>query len=65
MTYREFLGVQFNYLMKHGTLDAGFWNRADVIDHRRQRRPRRMTRAEYTSFMTDGPSIGRLTYGND
>lgn len=65
MTYKEFIGKQFDYIMTYGTLDSTFWNRADIVEHRRQQRPRRMTRAELDGFMTDGPSLGKLTYGSD
>lgn len=65
MTYKEFIGEQFNYIMTHGRLDAGFWARADIVDYQRQQRPRRMSGGELRRLVNDGPSIGRLTYGND
>jgi len=46
MTFKEFLGEQFNYVMTHGKLDSGFWDRADIVDYQRQQRPRRMSANE-------------------
>lgn len=65
MTRKQFLGAQFDYLMKHGSLDAGFWCRADIVCYMESQNPRQIDRKTYDRLVNDGPSIGRLTYGND
>jgi len=65
MTRKQFLGAQFNYLLEHGTVDAGFWNRADVIAYTEAQTPKRINRTTHDALVNAPPSIGSLTYGND